>query len=88
VKEKEKEAQGKRENTGAGTRWRQNICETKMSRNLHRQKHLRGGKNNLKKIAHQHPQQQQLLLGTCRSTTSTAAAGVTVVVFFATAMIE
>jgi hypothetical protein len=36
-KEKEKKAQGKRENTGAGTRWRQNICERKISRNLHRQ---------------------------------------------------
>jgi len=29
MKEKEKEAQGKRENTGAGTRCRQNICERK-----------------------------------------------------------
>jgi len=37
MKEKEKKAQGKRENTGAGTRWRQNICERKISRNLHRQ---------------------------------------------------
>jgi hypothetical protein len=37
MKEKEKEAKGKRENTGAGTRWRQNICETKICRNLCRQ---------------------------------------------------
>jgi len=34
MKEKEKKAQGKRENTGPGTRWRQNICERKISRNL------------------------------------------------------
>jgi len=37
MKEKEKKAKGKRENTGAGTRCRQKICERKISRNLHRQ---------------------------------------------------